>query len=383
MKKIIYVILDGAADSPQSALAEARTPYLDKIAKKGFCGIWTGPFAKNYNPRNMSSVATLELLGYSYADEPGRGYLEALGIGLKPGKNIIYLRANFATVKNKKIIDRRAGRDYSGLDALAGFLNKKINNIRGVKIKLYRSVGHRNVLALTGHGLNKNITENDTKENPPRIIAKSHNAIKTAVVLNKYIEQSNKLLSAHPINKQRILPANFLLVRGAGCAKKVLSFSKKFALHACSISGLGIIRGISRYVGIDVISPEVNQDLETNLTHRTNQAISCLKKYDLVIFHINGADTYAHDKQFTKKVKFLEMVDNQVFSKLIKMKNTNIAVISDHVTSSKTGEHVFGPVPFLIKTNKGNNNINRFNERTCKKGFVEKRPMQKVIRMVV
>lgn len=384
MKKIIYVILDGAADSPRSAFAEAKTPNLDKIARNSKCGLWLGPKADNYNPRNMSSVATLELLGYTAADEPGRGYLEALGIGLKPNKNSIYLRANFATMKDKKIIDRRAGRDYSGLTALTDTLNEQIKEINGVKTKLYRSVGHRNVLVLTGNGLSKNISENDTKmENPPAIRGLDKNSIKTAVVVNKYLEKSKDILSKHAVNKKRKYPANFLLVRGAGSVKNVTPFIKKFRISACSISGLGIIRGVSRYVGIDVVNPNLNEDIEKSLTDRVNQAIRCLKGYDLIILHINGADTCAHNKQFGKKVKFLEMVDKQVFSRLVKLNSMNVAVICDHITSSKTGEHIFGPVPFLIKTvQHKNNHIARLNEYNCKRGFGDTQPMQKIISMV-
>jgi 2,3-bisphosphoglycerate-independent phosphoglycerate mutase len=111
MKKTLFLILDGAADSP-SAFAAAKMRNLNSLAAKSLCGIWSGPYAPKYNPKSMSSVATLELLGYSYKDEPGRGYLEALGIGLKPDKNSLYLRANFSTIsKNNKIVDRRAGRD--------------------------------------------------------------------------------------------------------------------------------------------------------------------------------------------------------------------------------------------------------------------------------
>ncbi|MEM7819456.1 MAG: hypothetical protein QXD48_01365 [Candidatus Aenigmatarchaeota archaeon] len=385
-KKILFIILDGAADYPRSAFAVARMSNLNEIAKKSLCGVWSGPYAPNYNLKNMSSVATLELLGYSYKDEPGRGYLEALGIGIKPNKNSIYLRANFATVdKNINIVDRRAGRNYFGLDELTKELNKKIRNINDIRIKLYRSVGHRGVLVLTGNGLSKYVSDNDIGgRKPEKICAKIKKAEKTANILNEYIKKSYEILSKHPINKKRKIPANFLLLRAAGSLKYVNSFRKKYGFNACSISGVGIIKGISKYIGINIIKPKINEDYERNLRLRLNIALKCLKKYDFVLLHINGADICSHNKDFRKKVKFLESVDRNIFSELKKMENINIVVICDHATSSKTGEHIFGSVPFLLHTTKNKkNNIKKFDENNCKNGFKTKNPMKKILDEIV
>src|SRR3989338_7634764 len=159
MKKFLLVILDGVAENcttlkrhyARSALAKAKKPNIDLLAANSACGIWSGPHAPHYNKRSLSSVATLEILGYSWRDEPGRGYLEALGIGIKLRKGDVCIRGNFATVSDK-IRDRRAGRDEQGLDMMVKDLNRKIKSIDGVKTRLYRAVGHRGVLVLSGKG---------------------------------------------------------------------------------------------------------------------------------------------------------------------------------------------------------------------------------------
>ena len=379
MKKFLLVILDGAADEGRSAFAAAKKPYLNMLAFNSACGLWSGPHAPHYNSRSMSSVATLEILGYSYHDEPGRGYLEALGLDLKPGSSIC-VRGNFACVDKKmNFVDRRAGRDEHGLDTFVRDINKKIKHINGVKIKVHRLVGHRVVVVLTGQGLDKHVTDSDYGKKVQKIKTLEHKAKKTADVLNDFAKQVHYLLSCHEVNKKRKVPANCLILRGAGSAQHVRSFNSKYNVKACSISGVNIIHGISRYLGISIINMPLNQ-LENDLHLRARKAIEALDRYNFVILHINGADTYAHDKNFAAKVKFLEKVDAEVFSQITKIRSINIAVISDHVTNSKIGEHVFGNVPFLIyRPEEDIEEECRFDEKSCKGSFIADNPMKKIL----
>ncbi|MFA4820127.1 MAG: hypothetical protein WC613_04175 [Candidatus Aenigmatarchaeota archaeon] len=379
MKKTLLVILDGAADEGQSAFAAAKKPYLDMLASNSTCGLWSGPHAPHYNPRSMSSVATLEILGYSYHDEPGRGYLEALGMDLKPGSSLC-VRGNFASVdKNMNFIDRRAGRDEHGLDTLVRDINRKIKKVKGVKIKVHRLVGHRVVIMLTGSGLDKHVTDSDYGKKTRPIRPLDHRARKTADILNEFAKDVYEILSNHPVNKKRKVPANYIILRGVGSRQKVRNFNKKYGVKACSISGVNIIRGTSRYLGISIIDMPLSQ-LENDLHLRARKAIDALDRYNFVILHINGADTYAHDKNFAAKVKFLEKVDAEVFSHITKLRSINIAVISDHITNSKTGEHIFGPVPFLIYSPEEDTEEEyKFDEKNCQGSFVSDNPMKKIL----
>lgn len=372
MNPVVFVILDGAADKGRKTpFSEARKPNLDFFASHGLCGLWIGPKApKGYNPKSMSDVATLELLGYSYKNNPGRGFIEALGIGLKPKKDAIYIRGNFATVdKNLKIKDRRAGREVFGLDELAKGLEMKIRNI---KIKCRHTLGHRCVVSLEGKGLSTNVTDSDKGENPMRIRPLSKSAEKTALILNEFSERANKILNSHEINKKRKIPANYILLRGAGKMKRVKPLRKKFKLNACSITGHVVIKGISRYLKIDNINVAgANADLNTNLAAKASAVLQALRRYNFVLLHINGCDKAGHDKNFRLKKQFIEKVDRVVFSKLKKIENINIIVTSDHRTPVSTGEHEFGSVPILFYSSKKNlsNRIKKFDEVSCSKGI--------------
>ncbi len=385
--KMIFIILDGAADKGiKTPFSEANKPNLDKIASEAFCCLWEGPKAeKGYNPKSMSDIATLEILGYSPKDNPGRGYIEALGIGLKPKKNCVYIRGNFATVKkigNKfKIIDRRAGREEFGLKDLANSLSMKIED---VKIKCISSLGHRCILILDGNGLSKDVTDSDIGKYARKVFSKNKKAEKTARILNKFLESSYEILSNSEINKKRNYPANFILLRGAGIYKKVEGFEKRYKMKACSIAGHVVIKGISRYLGINSINVRgADASLNTNLEGKVKALKKNLKRYDFLLLHINGCDVAGHEKSFEQKKRFLEKIDNIVFSEIKNMK-ANIVLTCDHRTPVKTGEHEFGSVPALFYSYKENlsNGIKNFSERECKKGGKIKNVMKFALRLL-
>lgn len=371
MKPVVFVIIDGAADSGiKTPLSEAKKPNIDFLSSGGFCGLWRGADApKWYNPKSMSDVATLELLGYSYSDNPGRGYLEALGLGIKKNKNAIYLRGNFATAKQSakgiEIIDRRAGRDETGLK---GFAKKLCIKIEDVKITCIHSVGHRCVLILEGPGLGKDVSDADSGTLIKTIESKKGSE-KTARILNKFSIRAFEILSEQPLNKKRKMAANYVLLRGASKYKKIQTFNEKFNFRACSISGVGIIWGISRYLGIDYFHPKgVTGHLNTNLKSKINETKKAMKKYNFIILHINGCDEAGHDMNFDAKKKFIEKIDKEVISELLDL-NINLVITSDHQTSVISGKHQFGPVPFLLHDNEKNisNGITIFSESSCAK----------------
>ncbi|MBU5678722.1 MAG: hypothetical protein QXJ96_02100 [Candidatus Aenigmatarchaeota archaeon] len=391
-RKIIFVILDGLADiGNETPLSRAKKENLDFFASRGFCCLWQGAKApKNYNPKSMSDVATLELLGYSWKDNPGRGFIEALGIGIKPKNDELYLRGNFATVekigKKFKIIDRRAGRDASYLDELSKSLEM---NIEDVKIKCLHTIGHRCILILEGKGLSTSITDSDAEGDfVGNIIPKSKKAERTARILNIFSSKAFEILDEHPLNKKRKMKANFLLLRGAGKIKSVVKFVKKYKLKACSISGHVVIRGISRYLGIDIINVKgANAELNTNLKGKIDALEKAIDKYDFILLHINGCDVAAHDKNFEAKKRFLEKIDEVVFSRMRKFRDINLIVTSDHITSVASGKHEFGEVPILFYSSEKDleNVLNkfkkykiakRFDEISCKHAMIIKNPMK-------
>ena len=123
-KKVLFIILDGVADDlEKTPLMLANKPNLDMLTKNGFAGLLENREGNHPD----SGISNFVLLGYDKTEYPGRGYLEALGINIRPTPGSIYLRANFVTVKEVMedelktgtfkpkflVVDRRAGRDSS------------------------------------------------------------------------------------------------------------------------------------------------------------------------------------------------------------------------------------------------------------------------------
>ena len=133
--KFVFVVLDGAADRPikefggKTPFDVAYTPNLDYFAKNGRTGVMN-VVKKGVAPESDSAI--MALLGYDpFVYFTGRGPLEAYGSGTHFKRGDLVLRANFATVKNKKIIDRRVSRTLTTKEAhvLAEALNKKVEGL--------------------------------------------------------------------------------------------------------------------------------------------------------------------------------------------------------------------------------------------------------------
>ncbi len=115
-RRIVLLVLDGVGDlrtaeQPRTALEEARTPNLDRLAARSALGR-VAPAGTGITPG--SGPGHLALFGYEPTSpdaDIGRGVLEALGLGLGFPPDVVVARGNFATVDEAGLLlDRRAGR---------------------------------------------------------------------------------------------------------------------------------------------------------------------------------------------------------------------------------------------------------------------------------
>lgn len=96
---------------------------------------------------------------------------------------------------------------------------------------------------------------------------------------------------------------------------------------------------------------------------------SALAEYDFVYAHINGADEAAHDRDPQMKRKIIEAIDARLEG--FKKFNGTLVFTCDHITSSLTGKHEFGPVPVFVY-GKRKDALKRFDELSAKKGSLGK-----------
>ena len=391
MKKILLIVIDGLGDEPipqlknKTPLEKAETPNLDFLAKKGILGLVLPYFEKGKLP--TSEDTHLALFGFDpKISNPGRGVLEVLGIGMEILPGDVCLRGNFGTLDEKmKILDRRAGRIENTEPLIEAISNIEIE---GVKFLIKKAFSHRIGIVMRGGPLNlsSEISDGDPKKinvKPKKIKALRISAKFTAKVLNEFVKRAHFILKNHPLNKKRKLPANYILVRGAGKLEKFLDFSKKYKLKSCCIAGGTLYKGIGKYLGMDLIQAEGADGLQnTNLKGKILAAKKALKKYNFIFCHIKAADNLAEDGNFLGKEEFIEKIDRNL-KPLLKLKNTLIVVTADHSTCSLLKRHCTEPIPILIcgtpptllplaSRAPGKNGVQKFSEKDCKNGKLGK-----------
>ncbi len=381
--KGIIMIIDGMADRPikelgyKTPLEAAVTPNMDKMAENGICGIMD-PIRPGI--RAGSDTSHISILGYDpYEVYTGRGPFEAAGVGVDVLPGDIAFRCNFSTADESGIItDRRAGRIREGTEEIAQSIDG-MELDEDVEVIFKESTGHRAVLVLRGNGLSDQISDADPKHDgkpPKKVFAldETEEAVKTADILNKFVQKSYALLKDHPVNLKRIEsgenPANIIIPRGAGAVPKVKSFGEKYGLNPVCIAETGLIKGIAIIAGMKLIDIEgATGGIDTNLENIKNGIIKTASKdYNFMLINVDGADEAGHDGQMEEKVKFIEKVDS-VIGELMKIEDVYFILTADHSTPISTMDHTGDPVPIVITGPEVRvDDVKKFNERSAANG---------------
>jgi len=376
--KGILIVIDGMGDLPnkllngKTPLEAANTPNMDFLATRGKMG-----FMYTVKPGFIpeSDEAIVSMFGNDLISST-RGQLEVRGSDLKLTRGDLALRANFATIDNFKdgnIIDRRAGRTLTTEEAesLADALNAKIK--LPCKFSFEPSIQHRAALVFRG-GFSDSITGNDmtyvqgkSQQNHKIQLCKptddDENSQYTVNVVNEFLEKAYDVLNNHPVNKERkkrgLLPANYLLIRGAGIETPKLKQYKKWM----SISYMPLEIGFSRVSGMQVHKfeyPELESldsyaNLYEGLKRACNFSIKTIKKnhkkVDYAYIHLKETDLPGHDNKPVEKKLMLEYIDQTLFNFLRKFappNNVKVVVTADHSTPCKLKSHSADPVPVLL-----------------------------------
>ena len=379
-KKIILIVADGLGDSPvpelgnKTPLEAAETPNLDWLVQNGTCGLM--------KPVHHTAIPTSEeghmsLFGYSAEKYTiRRGFFTVLGAGIKMRKGDIALRGNFATVDDQmNVVDRRAGRIDDTFDLIKAVDGIKID---GVKFIVKYADGYRVGIVLRGKSLSPNISEGDPhygkmekglrKVEP---LDETREAKFTADVLNKFLEQSHRILEKHPFNKKRqeqgLLPGNYFLVRGISSFVELPSFKERYGLKACCIAGRSIYKGISKSLGMKIMEVRgADGSTSTNLKGKISAAKKAFKKYNFIFLHIKATDCLAEDGNYKGKKEFIEKIDKNL-KPLLDLKGVLMVVTADHSTCCGLKRHCDELIPILVY-GAGSDGVSKFSEKECRNG---------------
>jgi len=374
--KALFIILDGLGDRlwrGKTPLISADKKNIDYLCENGINGV-LHTIDRGIIPG--SDTAHLALFGYDpYKYYRGRGTFEALGAGFSLKKGDIAFRVNLGTVDNNLVIkDRRAGRDPYKLKELFESIDGiEINN---VKISAKHTTEHRGVVILRGKNLTNKISDIDPHKigvNVLRCKPLEKNAELTASVVKKLVDRAYKILSGHEVNKERKkkgkLPANYLLLRGAGVYEKIESFEERYGIKGCCIAGGALYKGVAKYIGMDVIDVKgATGTVNTDLKAKAKAVFDNFDKYDFIFVHIKGTDSASHDGDFDLKKKMIERIDSEFISEIKNLDCIKL-LTGDHSTPVKLARHSSDPVPLLFwSKDVRKDNVKSFGEISCAEG---------------
>jgi 2,3-bisphosphoglycerate-independent phosphoglycerate mutase len=375
--RVLMIVLDGIGDRPgqvpggRTPLEAAETPVLNQLSREGRSGL-LDPVPPGVKP--ASDTAHLFLLGYDPLQlQLRRGPLEALGCGIIPDEESIAFRVNFATVDaGGRLIDRRAGRIPDTRELCDAIREGVDLSASGLECDIAPGTGHRGALVLRGPGLGEGVTANDpvspgTTPPPVRPLTRDPADRKTAAGANELIRQARAILVRHPANRRREeeghLPANMLLVRGAGRSRIPAPFREVYGVAGAVVAETALIRGIGKALGMEVIPVP---DRSPGALVRA--AAEALQRHDFVLVNLKGADDAGHDRDPAAKTDAIERIDRALLP-VIDLPDCITVVCGDHSTPCAVGDHTRDPVPLLIRGGSiPPDPVGRFTETACQAG---------------
>ncbi len=363
--KVIFLILDGLGDIPNPAfdlktpLEAARKPNIDGLAVRSSVLGRIIPVDTGITPG--SGPGHLSLFGYDpVVHEIGRGVLEVLGLNMDLRDGDLAARANFCTLREGVVTDRRAGRiPTEETERLCAMISASVKEVEGVQVIIKPGKSHRFAVIFRGAGLSDRLTDADPhKDNKPFVYtsAKAPDADLAARVVNGFMDRVRDLLKAEPV-------ANGALLRGFSQKPDIMPFTEKYRMKALAIATYPMYRGIAKVLGMDVKDEPANYE----------EAVAILKKhysdYQFFFFHVKETDLAGEDGNFEEKVKAIEYVD-RIVPEIAGLNPQALVITGDHSTPCPLKGHSWHAVPLLLVTKTGETDGLAFYEKNCISGSV-------------
>jgi len=356
--KYCVLIIDGAAGLPlperggKTCLELAYTPNLDAMAQEGSLGlVRTVPAGMEPS----SACACMSVLGYDprlYYE--GRAAIEARSMGIPIDDGEVVFRCNLVAIRDGKMWSYSSG--YIGTEEaerLIGALNESLGN---ENIHFYPGVSYRLICKLKGREDTLLATCTPPHDIPDKPIAEFLPRGQGSDLLRDLMARSEAVLQEHPVNIERRsrgdIPATMIwLFWGSGRAPDMPAFKQVYGLDAAMTSGVDLLRGLARMVGMEVLDiPGVTDGLDNDYIAQAVSALEALERYDLVVIHVEAPDEAGHAGSTDDKVKAIQTVDEEVVSRLRSWRpdDLRVLIMPDHPTPIKVQTHTDDPVPFML-----------------------------------
>ena len=407
MNRLLYVCLDGLADDPipeldgRTPLEAAETPFLDALARRGSTGTVT-TVGEGIAPE--SDIAVFAILGYDPREEhPGRGVVEAIGVGMDFRDGDLAYRVNFATAEWPRIVDRRVGRDLGSDEAraLADEVNERLA-LRGATFELRSTVEHRGVLVIRADegALSAEVSNTDPAYRKdghlgvaletfePEVVRcepleDTPEARRAAELTNAFVEGAARILDASEINTARRragrLPGNLILTRDGGDHRPRLEpINDRFGITWGCFVEMPVERGIAIALAMEPVDAPRSDPTgfgpaaEEAYATWADLAADASGDFGALYIHLKGPDVPAHDGRAEDKRDVVAAIDRAFFGQLLPHVDpgrTIVAVTADHATSCIRKAHTADPVPLLVSGGPVRpDGTSSFGERACRDG---------------
>jgi 2,3-bisphosphoglycerate-independent phosphoglycerate mutase len=384
----VLIILDGIGDRPcklldgLTPLEAAKTPNLDWIASKSKLGV----HEQEDEGMPESDRSIIRLLG-NRVEKTSRGIIEAIGAGMKIPQDFLALRADFATIdpKTSRIIDRRVGRTLTTKEAgiLAKEINKKLKLL--FKFELRPTVQHRGVLVIHGN-LSEKVTDTDPEyHSHESYVSRSMPLDETILskytseIINHFTQESLDILNNHKINKERrkkgLLPANVILLRGAGNKIPRLKQHPRWV----GINYMPTEAGITKLSGMKTIGfnyPAAEENIYETLRKGLKKACQVatkelIRRKENIYIHIKETDIPGHDGNAYEKKRMIEIIDKELLAtvkKAAEKEEMRIVITGDHATPCEKKGHAKDAVPLICYNAGKQGESKRMTEKNCLRG---------------
>ncbi|MFA5927681.1 MAG: cofactor-independent phosphoglycerate mutase [Candidatus Margulisiibacteriota bacterium] len=359
--KYIILIGDGMADDGElTPLMEANIPNINRLAKEGQTGL------VNVIPDNMlpgSDVSNMSIMGYNpHLFYTGRGPLEAASIGVDLNPDDVAYRCNFVTIKHNIMEDFTAGH-IKTIEAqeMIKLLNKELGTDR---IRFYTGKSYRNLMVVKDGPI-------DFEATPPHDI--------TGKDVREYLPQGqdSQLISDLMEMSKRIFPGKYpsqIWLWGQGRKPVMPSFQSKTGLTGAVITGVDLIMGIGRLIGLETPKvPGATGYYDTDYNAKADEALKVLKEKDFVFIHVEAPDEAGHEGNRPEKIRAIENIDEKILGKLLRELPSidpeyRILIMPDHPTPLNIMTHTREAVPYVL-WGKGivQDSSERYNERDVNK----------------
>ncbi len=356
--KYSVIIIDGAAGEPlpqrggKTCLELANIPHLDALAGEGVVGL-ARTVPEGMEP--SSACACMSVLGYDpKVYYKGRSAIEAKAMDIPVGEGEVVFRCNLVGVSDGKMKSYSAG--YISTEESKELISALNDSLGDDSLHFYPGVSYRNILKLKGHEDTLKAQCTPPHDIPDKPVAEYLPKGKGSEFLRDLMRRSEKVLQGHPINVSRQargdVPATTIwLFWGSGRVPAMPSFKDSYGLDAALTSGVDLLKGLGKMVGMKILDiPGVTDGPDNDYAAQASGAIKALEGNDMVVIHIEAPDEAAHAGSIDDKVEAIEMIDKEVISRLRAYAGDDLRILAmpDHPTPIKIRTHSPEPVQFLL-----------------------------------